>query len=716
VTTGGRGNVPGVEPDGVCPVCLWPDRGDPVCRVCGWELVGGYLLGPVTRAAQYDFAARLTEAQRRYDLRAAARVAGPAGERDDAAFSRLSALARGRGAAPDQGEQAADGVDRADLPMTPAQAGVGFALRRLVAGVTEAIAFVEIGPDEIAVQTLVAGAYGVPEQPIGDRLPWTDFLPLLPINDDLRRLRMAGGVGVPANGSAQGGDRSWGPGPVTAATLVDLVEDAITPVLSRMMAVADAAVSGSRADSTAAGANSMPPRPPYRLDVVLVRRTYRWRVLDKAIDCARAFLRPVALLTVSPRSGDLAAVVEDIAVQAPLRYGYDAVLAEVPPAGGASANRERLPVTIRPVELFAAGSAILPGMARTESVDVAAVSRHAAAKVALPIVVRRSVVTDFRDPAALKRDRPLLAMGALNGASRDPVTLRVRLLRPGLVEIDEDEPGLLPPATAPAWPALVTGVPDWLPVADPRAGGLDLVLLVELGGEAHVVAERVRLARAVVDEFRDEPRRVQLAVLGYRDHFGRHNVDAIGVADDEDEALIVGCGLRPPRQARLVFDQISHPRRWQAVPVGDYYAAPLEDALQLILGNSEQWGWQPKSQHVLLVIGGRPPHPARVAAYPEEMLPCPHRRSWEEALSRLRAEQAVRCYAVLDRPVARGYSEYAWRQLSPLQGPYRAGSVTAEQLARVVGPAPRTPAIELSLATLVNKTPGRARASQEAGR
>ena len=66
------------------------------------------------------------------------------------------------------------------------------------------------------------------------------------------------------------------------------------------------------------------------------------------------------------------------------------------------------------------------------------------------------------------------------------------------------------------------------------------------------------------------------------------------------------------------------------------------------------------------------------------MLPCPHRFSWERSLRRIRSEREIECFAVLDRLKTSGYADQAWKKLGE-QGVYPAGSVTAEQLARMVG-------------------------------
>lgn len=697
----GRGSRAG--PDPVCPVCYWPDHDAEVCPECGWQLLGDYVLGPATWADQRDFAARLADWQRRHDLRAAARAAGPAGDRDPVLLDRLAGLARDGQPSREQIERAAAEVDAADPPVALTSAGTGFALTRLVAGQTEAIAFVEIGPDAVSVQTLVAGPLGEPARLGGDSLPWTDVLPLLPRDDDLRYLRMAGGIGaapagVVPDGTAPDGDGPGaGPDAATPAALIDVMDEAIRPVLTRLLAAG------------AGRGNSLPSQAARRLDTVLVRRTFRWPVLDAAIARARMVMRPVAEIAVPAGAGDLAAVVDEAAGHAPLRHGYDLVLVDVETGHGA--------VTVRPHKLFSAGAAVLPGTKPTVPIGVAGVPGYAADRLALPIVARRGAVTDYRDPAVLGDRRPLVSLTAMDGRTAGPTKLKVTLLRPGRVEV-QARAGLLPPDALRAdWPALIAGLPARVSPAGASAARRELALLVELGGPAETVAARVRLAREIIDELvpaapaapGEEPA-VKVAVLGYRDHFGTHRVDAIGKVDRDHQALVVGFPLIRPARARSAFRRAD---RWQEVPVGDYHAAPVEDALQIIAGSS--WPWQPQARHVLLVIGGRPPHPDKAQPAGDAMLPCPHRFSWQRALVRLRTAHAIECFAVLDRAPAPGYAEQVWGQIAG-QHIYQAGSVTAEQLVRLTGLTPRPAAAEICLARHVPAASARSREGKEAGR
>lgn len=690
----GDGTGAGAYPDEVCPVCRWPDGGAAVCGVCGWQLLGDYEFGPVTWAAEREFAARLADARRRFDLRAAVRAAGPAAERDRDLLDRLAGLIRG-GRRPDQEmiKYVEDEIDATDAPVAETSDGIGFVLTRLVTGLTEAIAFVEVGPDEIAVQTLVCGSSGVPARLLGDTLPWTEFLPLLPADPHLRYLRLASDVGAvpeaarnPGSVSGQDADTDQ----TAPAALLALVEEAIGPVLDRLMAAASAAVAASRADGEAGAANSLPGQDAHRVDTVLIRRTYHWPVLDSAVAQVRGFLRPVAEIVVRARGEGLTDVVERISARAPLRYGYDLIVADV--------DSSSL-VRIKPYRLFPAGAAAVPGL-EPVSVSLAAVPRYSADQVALPIVARRTPAADYQNLSALAVDRPLVLMTAFDGTFTGPVDLTVRLAGPARVQVADAQHALRTGAALAPWPELLASVPIRLPTEDDVAGrALDLVLLVELGGGTETVGHRVRLAREVIDRLRVVPGQVRVAVLGYRDHFGRHHIDAIGRWNQEDEALVVGGKLTSLDGARSMFKSA---RRWQAVPIGDNQAAPVEDALQSIITDPD-WKWTRSARHVLLTIGGRPPHPSKTGPDGDSTLPCPHRWSWQDSLRRLSAMQAIECFAVLDAPVTPGHAERAWRELGARER-YDASSVTAEEVMRDVADLARMPAVELCLATLADAT------------
>jgi hypothetical protein len=666
--------LPDRDAEPVCPVCRSSGEDSALCGQCGWELLGGYVLGPATPAAERELAGRLLARQRQHDLRAAARAAGA----DDALLRRLADLARGGCPEPGQLERAVAEA-RAETPAASSR-GMLFALTRLIGRETDAIVFVEIGVDSVAAETLVADDVGRTFRLRGDRLTWTAILPRLPEDADLRLLQMAGGVGP------------GGPGP---AVLEAAAGDAIRPALARLTAAAAAAAAVNRGGGSSF--DSSPHEISPRLDSVLVLRTKHWPVLDAAAATARMAIRPVTEVIAGPDAGPLGALVDRAARQAPLRYGYDLILVEVDQDSGV--------VRPDPYPLFPPGASRQPE-GRPVSVTIEPThdpgrTRYLAHRLSLPIVARRGNFHDiknpkvFKDPGVLGRDWPLVRMTAIDHRG-GPAPLHIRLRAPGQVAVQAGSDVLADDTAGPGWPQLLTDLPDRLVREKPAA--LDLVLMVELGGTAEAVGARVRLARDMVDTL-GTAEAVRVAVVGYRDHFGKHRVDA--GADREHERLVVGCGLSPLDRARSVFRRAE---RWEAVPVGDYRAAPVEDALQLVAGSA--WRWTYQARHVLLTIGQRPPHPARAGRFGDPMLPCPHRFSWQHSLRVLRGNH-VECIAVLDQRAEPGYAEQSWRDLST-QGQFTLKEADPARLMHLVGLANRPATAPLRLARHAKADPGAA--------
>jgi len=230
-----------------------------------------------------------------------------------------------------------------------------------------------------------------------------------------------------------------------------------------------------------------------------------------------------------------------------------------------------------------------------------------------------------------------------------------------------------------------------LPRRVPSGVALDVVLLVELGGSTDVVAARVALINDVVKNL--DHANVKTAMVGYRDHFGPY----LRGTDVRRRRLVVGCGLEDVDEVRRV---LARRDQWQAVPVSNDNAAPLEDALDWIA--QPDWGWRPHARHLLVVFGGRPPHPESVDDYGDaRAAPCPYGLSWHDTLDTLRREHAVECIAVLHAEAVHNTSdddaERAWRALGA-NGLYFIETSSAASLVRAFGFADPDKAPRLHLA------------------
>jgi hypothetical protein len=541
--------------------------------------------------------------------------------------------------------------------------GLNFGLTRLVAGKVDAIAFVEVGPDAVAVQVLGADADGVPviRPEAGHSVPWTAILPELPVTDILRYEQMAG--------------------PIDAIPGGDSVAAAVEHKLELLKEMA-------------AGGRS--PGTPWRLDIVLVKRTYPWPLLDATVARARAVLRPITEVTATPRARALPELIGVLATQAPLRYGYDLVVAEVDPTTHAVSPQTR--------QLFPAGTSVPPGASCETKITVSPVTGHAARALALPIVARRGPVSDLRDVGALAERRPLITLIGLDARISGPIELHVRLTGPGCLRITPPQRACLTTAGEPGWPELIKELPHRLPPKNmpwllSPPGYLDLAVLIELGGTEADVSARVRLARDLVRRFQGV-RDAAIAAVGYRDHYVGFHRTANLARGREAEALMVGC--RQLTTQAEAASMLAMPGWWDATPMYRPHAAPLEDALALLADADADadWGWRPRARHVVVVIGSRPPHPAMspdAGRYDPAPRACYYGCRWRHALDRLQKMHQVDRYTVLDKPAALGYEADAWGEFGAREC-FQLGRVSSRRLAEVSGlvPPPRT---QIRLAT-----------------
>jgi hypothetical protein len=621
------------------------------CRNCGWRLLGGYVVGIPSAAAQQELDRAIARARRRYALRGALRAAD---WREPGRLAMLAALATG-GTAPSEREIDDAVADRDEQEAAPpGGAGLGFTLGRLVAGDTDAVEFVEISPHGIAWQLLVADELGVPVPGLDGQVSWTGVLPGLPADDDLRTYLLAGGIRADLGGGAG---------------LAALIEEAAGREIARLTRVMTDSLRQARDRDAAVGHDIGMVRPPLaRPDTVLVLRTKRWPPLEAAAVRARAVLRPVAEIF-APGPGPLRLVLAEAVRQAPLRYDYCLVLAAVDPATGL--------VRPEPRPLFRAGTTGQQGSAPTVDIRVLAPSA-ATERVVLPVVARRG-----DHPSGW----PAVGTGVMDGTAAGVTRLRVRLEAPGRVSMSAT-PRLVSGDGVPGWPSVLATLPDQLPAAVVA----DVVLLAELGGRPAVVEDRLSLLESVLGGLDNAG--VRVAVLGYREHWDKYSIDA----KTDARSLVVGCDLSDPADVRSLLAQHD---LWRAVESRDRHAAPLEDALDLL--GQPDWAWRPAARHLLVVRASRPPHPDRVDERGERRAsPCRYGRRWQDTLSWLRQEQGIECLAVLPEKWEAGgpdedYATLAWAEFST-SGLFYAERSPAADLLRAIGIAKADDRARLPLA------------------
>ena len=208
---------------------------------------------------------------------------------------------------------------------------------------------------------------------------------------------------------------------------------------------------------------------------------------------------------------------------------------------------------------------------------------------------------------------------------------------------------------------------------DRHAPMVDVALLVELGGSAAQVENRMGLIRRVAEALDSgtSSESVQVTTYGYYDHgFSRTDIT---------KPVVVGFDWQPIGTAR---EALAFPGKWSPTPVSYTHAAPVEDALYEL--SSHNGLWRAGARHVLIVVGLRPPHP-----YPQEasaVYPCPFKRDWHSLLKSLRQEHSVENVAVIGDypPSGEDYVQRAWSELGK-NGKFNIETTSPEDLLRALG-------------------------------
>ena len=493
----------------LCPVCRWPDEGRSSCAECNATLRGGYVVGPAPEDERRAHAARLTAARRRYDLSAALRAAGPTGGRDQALLRRLARLVRG--GAPEAAEleiAAAEFDQNEPVARRDAAVGMRFALTRLVAGETDAVQFVAIGPAGVSVVTFTADELGVPIPVPGGSpsLSWQQVSPAVAADTDSWRFWLAGGISES--------------GPEDRRAFMAETAAAATAAVRRLLDEVSMAVR--------LGVASPAARDAPRADRVLVRRAEPWPLLDAAVAAAQPVIRPIAEIT-DLSDQPLRRIAEKAATYAPLRYEYAAMLVRINALGG---------VSVVPRTLFPAGTVLLSYDQPTAHLHVR-VPPAAADRLAIPVVARRG-------PDSSRW--PQVGRAVIEGVPGASVQLSVQVRMPGQISflsrtVPDD-------ASVPNWPEVLSRTPRELASDAPA----DLVILAEIGPTAETAAARLDMLDAFLSKLTRPD--IRVAVVGYRDHH-------------RNATTVLGRPLDTPDHARQLLPEL---REWKASRGDDYAA------------------------------------------------------------------------------------------------------------------------------------------------
>ncbi|MEU2754885.1 hypothetical protein [Streptomyces albidoflavus] len=275
---------------------------------------------------------------------------------------------------------------------------------------------------------------------------------------------------------------------------------------------------------------------------------------------------------------------------------------------------------------------------------------------------------------------PALAVRRLTVRALEPERLTFALRGPGEVQLVVPAGERTPQEPTADLSRLLTGLPRRMV----RPPGLELLLTIDLGGADRAeTEERLTFVREVTTLLaRKDPdgTTVRAGAVGHYDH-----------TDYETTWAKAGVLLRAPVVARPPAELLAALDTWSPAPGRQDTVSSLEDALHeaAALTARRPAGAGPgETCRVLLVVGGRPPAPARQHG----VVPaCPRGTDWRTALGRLRADGfrlLARTHLATGPPApdaAGRYAAEAWRALGA-DGVFRPGADSPQDVVRALDP------------------------------
>jgi hypothetical protein len=210
--------------------------------------------------------------------------------------------------------------------------------------------------------------------------------------------------------------------------------------------------------------------------------------------------------------------------------------------------------------------------------------------------------------------------------------------RPGRVVFD-GLPTTLRPDSRP-WPTIVQNIPERLDQVPPA----HLVCLIEVSCSTKRLEHRIDRLEQLITSADQGNAQLAVSLVTYGPHAFDHR-------EHDEPASVLAWGVCTD-QALDTLRQV----RKRKPPEDEYpWAAQLECALDAVAARLTVDDGRP----VVVTVGSRPPHPARMDIR-TEILPCPKRNNWRWPLGRLKAMPGIAFGALRDE----GKSEVLWAQLS----------------------------------------------------